>query len=185
MGVDFICDEKGLSCTYSKWNSIRKKILKVSLEYLKHKFEEDIKLHGTKLADDVNYIGEYSQYNYNKQSILNIIKNMDKDYSKDLGIDRTIDLFVSLTNKIKHTDALIYFEMGGLVSICNKSDCEGFYSPGNSLDICHLLNLLKPLLLAKNESEHNDELHIDYTTFVRMVELFEYSYKNLKNVIIL
>jgi hypothetical protein len=154
MVLDLVCDQKKFISSYSGWNTIRKTILRISLEYIKNKFKDIEKLE--EQLDYGIYIGEYSNYDYFKQIVLNIIVNMDKDYSKDLGIDRTIDLFISLINKKVNTDALIYFKMGGLVALCNKSDCEGYYTPGNSLDICNLLDLIKPVFSVKNDSDYKN-----------------------------
>jgi len=45
---------------------------------------------------------------------------------------------------IKFINSLNYFGLGGLYALCNQSDCEGFYTPGNSLDIYRLLVKIKP-----------------------------------------
>ena len=39
---------------------------------------------------------------------------------------------------------LFFFNISGIYAFCNKSDCEGYYSVGNSYDICQLFKLIKP-----------------------------------------
>lgn len=49
----------------------------------------------------------------------------------------------NLRNSIRNINTLIYFDIKGIHTISNKSDCDGFYSPGDSYDICSLLDKIK------------------------------------------
>ena len=61
-------------------------------------------------------------------------------------------------------DVLIFFGVGGLFSLCNKSDCEGYYSVGNAYDICELFHIIKPFLIEKSDSPDN------YANIITQVE---------------
>ena len=54
---------------------------------------------------------------------ITILKNQDNHRSTDLIIN-----------------ALIHFNVGGLFALCFKNDNQGYYSIGNSFDICELLD---------------------------------------------
>ena len=45
-------------------------------------------------------------------------------------------------------DPFINFDMGGLVFFCSKGTFYGFYSPGNSLDIVQLLDMIESTVKA-------------------------------------
>ena len=48
-------------------------------------------------------------------------------------------------------DTLVFFNISGLYAFCNKSDCEGYYSVGNSYDICQLFKLIKNFYIVDKE----------------------------------
>jgi len=177
----FMCDDYMFACNVNEWNTIRKTILKLTFEYIIDKFEEDMKDYVENSYDE-SYIDEKSRYNYCKTEVMNIITNMEKDYSKALGIDRTIELFISLINKKGNIDALNYFGIGGISALCNKNDNNGYYSPGNSLDICILLDLIKPLIMLQNNTDYNFIYNCQEEGLDSVYDVFEYSYKSIKNV---
>jgi hypothetical protein len=55
---------------------------------------------------------------------------------KELNINDYLKVFVT------HIDYLINIGINGVVSLLNKSDCEGFYSVGDSYDIVLMLNII-------------------------------------------
>jgi hypothetical protein len=69
---------------------------------------------------------------------------------------------------------LIQFGVGGIYTLCNKSDCDGFYTPGNSYDICELLNVIKPFTI-KNKDNLDDEENWVYRCTDKLLELFQES----------
>ena len=80
-------------------------------------------------------------------------------------------------------NALNHFDIGGLFALCNQSDCEGYYTPGNSLDICSLFDKIKPFV--KKYSVY-DDIYENARNFHNksVYEVFEHSYKTLNKVII-
>ena len=74
------------------------------------------------------------------------------------------------------TNTLIYFNIGGLYTLCNKSDCEGYYSVGNSYDILHLITLIKPFI--------NKDYDCLYENIDIIEKIFQESIKKNKIVII-
>lgn len=173
MGVDFYCDNITFGCSYSSWAEIRKTITLATFKYLKEKFEDKEKY------------GDKYEYSYYVKEIQNLIKNFEYSYNV---MDSTNNLLFLLNGKLSYVDALIHFDLGGLYSLCNKSDCEGYYTPGNALDICKLLDIIKDSL-HNLDSEYDwiyDEKYEKYDgcdlVAVSVYQLFKYSYENNKKI---
>jgi hypothetical protein len=64
----------------------------------------------------------------------------------DVEIDNIINKLLIYCHKLQFIDALNYFDIGGVFALCNKNDFQGYYTPGNSLDICSLLDKIKPFI---------------------------------------
>jgi hypothetical protein len=145
MGIDLYCGEMTYSCSYGGWNRIREHITQATFEFILDKFNKDKELYGNLNEDDDDWIGEGSEYYNYMENINEIIKNIhDKVKIKKNNDNDIISRFLSVIRKnIKLIDALIYFNINGLYDLCNKDDCEGFYSVGNSNDIYSLLELIK------------------------------------------
>lgn len=187
MGVDFYCGDVSFGCSYGGWNEIRKIIIKSTFDYIQDKFQKDFELYNSiNNEGNEHFIGEGSTYNCYKKEINKIIELMKSSSKKSnvfgKDIDNTINDFIVITRKLSYIDALIYFDIGGLYSLCNKSDCEGFYSVGNSVDICQLFDLIEPFIKLNDEYTHS----IIYNTETRfygvsVYELFKESKtKNIK-----
>ena len=63
--------------------------------------------------------------------------------------DENLDDFVFLMQTSKNQDyvhirdVFIHYGLGGLFVLCNKTDCDGYYSVGNSVDICDLFKKIR------------------------------------------
>ena len=77
-------------------------------------------------------------------------------------------------------NALNNFDMGGLFALCNQSDCEGYYTPGNSLDICSLFDKIEPFV--KNYKCYYCIYTKEGRLFNTLYKVFEHSYKTLCKV---
>ena len=62
--------------------------------------------------------------------------------------------------------------LNGLHVLCMQFDCEGYYTPGNSMDICILFDIIYP---EESRSKHLQTLY----------ELFDFSWKMKTLVIIM
>ena len=81
---------------------------------------------------------------------------------------------------LKYINALNRFHIGGLFALCNQSDCEGYYTPGYSLDICSLLDRIEPFV--KKYDCYNCIYTKEGRTYNRIYDVFEESYKTMKKV---
>lgn len=160
MGVDFYCGDFTYGASYGGWNELRRTVIKSTFDYIQDKFQKDFELYNSITdEEDEHYIGDGSTYNCYKKDTLKIIELMQSASKKPnifgMNIDNTINDFIGITRNLSYVDALIYFDIGGLYSLCNKSDCEGFYSIGNSVDICQLFDLIEPFIKINNEDTHS------------------------------
>jgi hypothetical protein len=80
-------------------------------------------------------------------------------------------------------DLLIYFGVGGVYALCNKMDCEGYYSVGNSYDILELFKLIKPFIINKTDNleTHGNEI---YNCIIQVEKVFQESVDKKEIVII-
>jgi len=70
---------------------------------------------------------------------------LNEDYKNNTEIgELSVNYFIS---SIDDVEQFIYFNILGIYVLCNKSDSDGYYSPGNSLDIICLLDLIKQYLI--------------------------------------
>lgn len=152
MGIDLFCNEFRFETSYSHWNIIRETIITTTFDYIIDKFKKDEELYkDIDDDDDENYIGEGSTYYCYKQKIINMhtslykfnITNTNILNQKAYLLENILNF---ITTDISYIDALIYFDIGGLYALCNKNDCQGFYSSGNSKDIIQLFDLIEPFI---------------------------------------
>jgi hypothetical protein len=141
MGIDITCNEKSFSCGYGKWNKIRIDTIIATAEYLKH-------------VKTTNQFEERT-YPYVSLEIINEFMSELLSYGSDPEQEQEqnlVGLFLGNCT-LELIDVLIFFGVGGLFSLCNKSDCEGYYSVGNAYDICELFHLIKPFLIENSDSQ--------------------------------
>ncbi len=167
MGVDFYCGDCAFYCSYSGWDSIRRHIMKACFDYITDKFAKDqANFANANVNVEEDDTGEYASYHRhmnNIKPIIAIVEEVNKERRRMQpesapnvitfinACNNDVGVFVTACDKFDSIDALIYFNINGLYALCNKSDCEGYYSPGNSSDICQLLDLIKPFIKVNDE----------------------------------
>jgi len=187
MGVDFYCGDVTFGCSYGGWNQLRKTVIQATFDYIKDKFQKDFEAYNSiDDEEDEHYIGDGSLYHCYKKDIIKIIEIMQSSCEKNIfGLDNSVDNFIVVTRNLSYIDALIYFDIGGLYSLCNKSDCEGFYSVGNSIDICQLFDLIEPFITKIDENWHSAIYNKEPRFYGQcLYELFKESATKNKKIII-
>jgi hypothetical protein len=154
MGIDLCCGDETFQCSYNTWSSIRIALIEATFEYLEvhiavTEYEEGSKEYGSTIA--------LKQY-------IDRIRNKCENVS-------LLDEFYFYSKKFDFVDLLIQFGVGGLYALCNKSDQDGFYSIGNSYDICSLIKLVRPFLL-KNKGNIDAEENFVYKLVDNIVDVF-------------
>ncbi len=106
-----------------------------------------------------------TSYEYNDMLYWFIIEQ------QKLNKDRLIELY----------NSFIYFGVIGLINLCVKGDNNGFYSIGDSMNICELLEIIKADV---KDTDYYDILYESNNEFPTVYEIFEESYSNKKLVTI-
>jgi hypothetical protein len=185
MGIDLYCNDKTFGTSYGHWGSIRISIIKSTIDYIQDKFEKDTELYKNIDEGEENWIGEGSAYycymkDLNELRDIIILTQKSKVTEFDMPFDNTVNNFISLCRHSKYMDALNYFEIGGLFALCNQSDCEGYYTPGNSLDICYLFDKIQEHM---KKYDGYDCVYVEEgRAFNTIYSVFEQSYTTSKKV---
>ena len=177
MGVDFTCDTKTFGCSYSGWHYYRNLIIEATLAYL-----DDYLANQNPEIDTY----EFSAMDKLKKGVASIrsralkLSTENKSiFGMDLGKRPLEECYLKALLYELHEnewigELIIENGLNGIRALCNKSDCEGFYSVGNSYDICELLYKIRPFLIKNKENLEADE-NYDYERSKDLLEMFEES----------
>lgn len=194
MGISLYCGDKYFGTSYSCWGTIRSRIIEITLKYLMDLVEEKATVYELKKnegfkdeeeEEELTIQHEVSQ-SYGKMVkgfYDNIINNIPSGYSSlfnDTSIRHAMNFIHVMQRKLYNVDVLVYFGVGGLFSLCYKSDCEGYYSPGNSRDICDLLDVIKSSI----EKQDEDLYETVYEGYDNVYDIFAESVKTNSIIII-
>ena len=152
MGIDLSCGEVTVSCSYGTWNDIRFLIASACLKWFIDE-TKDVDLSERKIE---------MRYHYH---LLELVESLHKQKPESI-----VDYLSAIENP-ETIDVLIFFGAIGLHKLICKSDCEGFYSPGDSLDISNMLDNIEWYL--------TDEFNLEI-----IKKLFKESAKLNENVLI-
>lgn len=154
MGIDLYCGKYTFGCSYTGWHYLRCNIIEATLKYLEN-IIIDYKKENT--GDNNEYNEDRYQFDIVHEFLTKIKIDHEKTKMSSKEDDRCIyEVFMNvIEERLFYLDGLIYFDVGGLFSLCKKSDCQGFYSSGNSIDIINLLNVIKPFLKELDEDTYN------------------------------
>lgn len=187
MDINIYCDDKIFSCSDNYWHKIRTNIIKATIDYIKDKFTLDKEVFITEDINDENYIGVGSYYEYYMNNINEIIDEINEVnkinfyyVNMDMQLDNTIRVLMTFVSEFKYLSALNYFGLGGLFALCNQSCSECYYTPGNSLDICLLLNKIN--FYMKKYEGYVCIYNLDNSEINSIYDVFETSHTKLINV---
>jgi hypothetical protein len=166
MGIDLYCGDKNFGCSYGNWHNIRIELIKATFEYLEVHFAVTEYKEGTHEHGSMTALKQYIQKIENGSVIKESIFGNNKS--------NLLDSFNMYLGLLEFVDLLIEFGVVGIYSLCNKSDCQGFYSIGNSYDICELFKLVKPFLL-KNKEDLDAEENWLYRNIDDLIDVFKES----------
>ena len=99
--------------------------------------------------------------------------------TKELLLNLDNDIFLEYCKQLIFIDTLVFFNISGLCAFCNKSDCEGYYSVGNSYDICQLFKLIKNFYIV--DKEFFQDIH---KTINKIKKVFQESVRKRKIITI-
>jgi hypothetical protein len=189
MGIDLYCKNKSFFTSYPGWNEIRVTVIKITLKFIQKKFADDINKHNLanhdynidlECSDDT--IDDNIDDNFDNSTYwyyMNTINELALQINDSICFNNIINIFTSLCNNLNLLNAFNYFNIGGLIALCNQSDSDGYYTPGNSLDICILFDNIKDTMLQNIFTY--DSI---YTNKNNLYDLFQESYVTVNKVII-
>lgn len=155
MGIILYCYKSKFACGYSLWDNIKLNLILSTIDYIKEKIIQD-----------------YSKYNEEKlKKLKSIIEKINT-----LLIFDIIDIFKEILSSSCNKNTFIYFNLGGLYELCNKSNYEGNYTYENSINICKLFEMIKPYM----KKYYGYEYIYGYDYQVKK-EYIEYMRNNKKN----
>jgi hypothetical protein len=131
MGIEIICNEESYSCGYTSWSVFREEIANASIRYLKHIYDEMLRRTSEATPEQLA----------EQTCIKKILEYVD---TNNCG---TFADFIQLLNDIEIQNAFVYFELGGVYALLNKSDDDGYYTVGNSLDIVDTMEVIEPHII--------------------------------------
>jgi hypothetical protein len=162
MGIDLMCCSEDFHTSYSSWNIFRMKFAELCM-----KFIEDLANHKLNISPD-GIIYAMTDREIVRERVIIEARTIVQEWNdivedkKNLSLEpeeEGIDDFQALVNKRNkelnindylrvfggHIDYLINIKLKGIVSLLNKSDCEGSYSVGDSFDIVLMLNIISKM----------------------------------------
>jgi len=190
MGIDITCSTRTFSCGYSFWNEIRTATIVATAEYLKYQMTTIQYENGTYpfvaqqiINDFMRQLLTYGTLEQDpcEEEISEPLVEFEQT-PEDQENTPLIGLFLGNCS-LDIIDMLIFFGVGGLYSLCNKSDCEGYYSVGNSYDICELFKLIKPFLIKNKENMDSPDNDV-YKYVIEIEKLFQESVETKNYVLI-
>jgi len=159
MGIDLECCDKSLSFSYHYWNNIRLSIAKSFTKYL-HEVVS-------------TFIGNgeegYEKYHFRPLHVDYDLTALFAEIPEDITVN---DFLSRILYNYQTHDALICIGLSGIYYLLNKSDSDGFYSPGNCMDIVGLF---------KNIKEYIDT---EAVPLEELTELFTYGFETRKGITI-
>lgn len=131
MGIDILCNGESYSCGYTAWSVFREEIANASIRYLRSVYEQ--------------MLTREEQPN-NEQLAEQTCLEKIFEYI-DTNNCCTLEDFFRFFKDMEFQNAFIYFELGGVYALLNKSDDDGYYTVGNSLDIVDTMELIEPHII--------------------------------------
>ena len=131
MGIDILCNGESYSCGYTAWSVFREEIANASIRYLRSLYDQMLRR-----AEQPN-----TEQLAEQTCLEKIFEYID---TNNCG---TLEDFFRFFKDIEFQNAFIYFELGGVYALLNKSDDDGYYTVGNSLDIVDTMELIEPHII--------------------------------------
>lgn len=157
--------EHHFSCSYKELYDIKMQLIKCFIKHLEELFITNTKSCKIFNEDLNNIINLY----YSMIGSNNSITGSNNYLSGPNNFN--INAFISQI-KLEEIDALIYFNLSGIYVLLNKTECDGYYSIGNSMDIVTSLNIMYEFddTDTNNELDNNNIKQL-YNIFVQSIDL--------------
>jgi hypothetical protein len=148
MSVHLLCGNIHFNCQVSYWKTIRESISKATNLFIVDYFKNFDLI--TEDPDETDMKERYSLYkkSINREVFKEKLSTFSIDYKyaefdahpKLTEVGTLLVEYLKLYNY--YLDLLTVLGVNGIYSLVNKSDVEGFYSIGNSIDIVNTMNII-------------------------------------------
>lgn len=126
MGFDLFCNGESFSCRYTTWMMFREELANASIRYLSEVYDEMLRC-------------EDSQTIY-KTRLEQLFEYINTNNCK------TLPEYMAMLFNEDFVNIFVYYNIAGVFALLYKSDEEGAYSIGNSVDIVQTMKLLKEFI---------------------------------------
>ena len=184
MGLDLHCKDKTLHCGYSYVHFVRKYLTQMTIEYLqtitfRDKFQPEESLkdyyipspHDDSQDKEIDHEEQEGDFNSRKKKLINFLEQT--------LIPNTILSQINYTIwSINSSDVDYYMKEFGIIGLkhfVNHSDCEGYLTLGESMDI---ISLISRIYKFKDKYISSDELRGDNIFFDDLIDLLKTSVDN-------
>lgn len=191
MSIQLLCENQSLQYSLSYWNEIREHLCRATnlyiLNYFKHLDDEIQPTRETPDSDDETSSPDSEEQTnislYHKSINPTILRENIQSFLRDIHFAQmqdnptisNVDLLIELLKLYTYyLDLLTILGLTGIFALVNKSDTEGYYSVGNSLDIFYTIQHVFPFI-------EDDYLLLNIQDCMK---LFDYSVQH-KSVIII
>lgn len=150
------CENESMFCNRTYFCRIRTVIIEATCKYIK-----------THL---VSFDDENKEDMTERKLLLSCFDEISED-------SRTLDRFTYYCQKIFFVNLLSKFGIYGIFALCNKSDDNGYYkngyfSIGNSYDICELFKAIKPFFNVDNVNLNSEDNFL-YDSVISLEKIFQ------------
>jgi hypothetical protein len=177
------CTNTGKNCGYTTWFNHRVEIVKIVVKYLENKIAElqkeiEEKSNAAAAADEEQQIN-----GLNIEEVEYYIQKLNEYFTQIKHCKNNDAIFAFVSNpQIYHIkDSLSYFGVYGAHLLCRQSDCDGVYTVGESFEILHMLNIIKPAF--DETSEIYETVYMIQSEFSSPIyDIFEDSVKTMQPI---
>jgi hypothetical protein len=145
MGIDLTCGKEFFSTSYSGWNTLRMKFAEYCM-----KFIEDLSKNELNISPD-GVIYAMPDKEIIRERVIIESRDIMKEWNNIVEAKKTLNIIDYLNIYGEHIDYLINIGLYGIVSLLDKSDCDGLYSVGNSIDIINMLNIVNNMNIIEEK----------------------------------
>jgi len=129
MGVLFVCGDFDYSCAYGSWSIVRMEIFRATLRYMKD-CQKEYKKEDRRRYDIIRHILSY--------------KNEMTD------VDKMLEMFNQYPEWI---ELLKVMDLHGMFVLMDHPDDQGYYTPGNAMDILITIKIIEPFIEDENTQQ--------------------------------
>lgn len=157
MGLYVVCKEKDWSCTYSGVHFYREIVIKATLAYVKQiqcgVIDEKSEIecpYQRELRKEKESQQDLKYFEDEKKRLISFLERLLE--VKSISDGDNINY-----KPLQHTDyALYFFGLGGLKDFVYHSDCDGYYTPGQCMNILELYSKICIYLKDMFPNEYQD-----------------------------